>query len=544
MVSKLFLIITIVSGLVNVYAQPIYLSDFQYFTDSQSHGGGPFPGGNTFRYNNSSARDTLLGIVHTNDDLILPNYQQIEFYGPVSASGSITNTHSDHIFHQTVEAHADSFRFPTEETLNMVKAMADYTFIADTMLNRPGKQDTLIMTDLTFTPEGLLVEQWCYQIPPIQDDSPHADIYSSYHTHSIWEPDQKCGINSFHHFDFDPPPYSAALILDQFINTDSALIYIRGGQVRIRGEVSGQFSIITDEKTEYLRGDSSGLSDFCYNNIWLMSDVIYADSNPETGEVQPQTPNRLGLVSGANVIIANTPENGAWNQNSGESILVNAAIVTLSGSFISHYWQNSTTDYWHSHFGKGDDRGRIVESSIGDSIGNVTYITTGPADIRGSSILFGSLAVSKQISMRRNFVGPYNISPGIGYTSKLNYDTNLFNSPPPGFEYLVNPLNTTPIEPVSEILPEQSMYQNYPNPFNPTTMIEYEVKEQALVSLIIYDMGGRKVRTLVLKSQPLGKYQTVWNGRNENGRFVSGGIYIAKLQTGEHISTIKMVLVK
>ena len=73
--------------------------------------------------------------------------------------------------------------------------------------------------------------------------------------------------------------------------------------------------------------------------------------------------------------------------------------------------------------------------------------------------------------------------------------------------------------------------QNYPNPFNPTTNIIYQLKEAQNVSLIIYDVLGEKVKTLISQFQSAGQYTVSWNGQNDLGNKVKSGIYIYTLKT-------------
>jgi len=89
--------------------------------------------------------------------------------------------------------------------------------------------------------------------------------------------------------------------------------------------------------------------------------------------------------------------------------------------------------------------------------------------------------------------------------------------------------------------------QNYPNPFNPSTMIEYNIETAGHVSLKIYDVMGRLVRTLVDEYQEAGYangYNVLWNGLDNMGNQVSAGIYIYSLQSDNMITTKKMVLMK
>ncbi len=85
---------------------------------------------------------------------------------------------------------------------------------------------------------------------------------------------------------------------------------------------------------------------------------------------------------------------------------------------------------------------------------------------------------------------------------------------------------------------------NYPNPFNPQTTIAYSVKDPCPVSLEIYNAKGQRVRVLVDAIQPTGWYSEVWNGRDDNGRSVSSGVYMIRLRAGSYHSTKKMVLMQ
>ena len=86
--------------------------------------------------------------------------------------------------------------------------------------------------------------------------------------------------------------------------------------------------------------------------------------------------------------------------------------------------------------------------------------------------------------------------------------------------------------------------QNYPNPFNPTTTIKYQLPEASQVKLVVYNVLGQKVRTLVNKQMQPGYYQVVWDGRNDQGVQVSSGIYIYRFESDGLTRTMKMILMK
>jgi hypothetical protein len=97
----------------------------------------------------------------------------------------------------------------------------------------------------------------------------------------------------------------------------------------------------------------------------------------------------------------------------------------------------------------------------------------------------------------------------------------------------------THTETTKDLPADYSLSQNYPNPFNPSTKIEFRIPKAGLVSLKIYDLLGREVKTLVSEEMKAGNYTISFDASS-----LSSGIYFYTLNTGEFISTKKMVLLK
>ena len=91
---------------------------------------------------------------------------------------------------------------------------------------------------------------------------------------------------------------------------------------------------------------------------------------------------------------------------------------------------------------------------------------------------------------------------------------------------------------------DYSLNQNYPNPFNPTTQIRYELPRDGMVTISIYDLMGKSIKSLVNKVQPTGFRSVRWDGTNKFGEQVSAGIYLYTIQAGNFRQTKKMVLLK
>ena len=104
---------------------------------------------------------------------------------------------------------------------------------------------------------------------------------------------------------------------------------------------------------------------------------------------------------------------------------------------------------------------------------------------------------------------------------------------------------STGVNDPGEIVPREfALRQNAPNPFNPVTTIAFALPEQADVSLKVYNMAGRVVRTLVNGPEGPGTHSVVWDGRDEAGRTVASGVYFYRMDAGEFTERRMMVLLK
>lgn len=115
------------------------------------------------------------------------------------------------------------------------------------------------------------------------------------------------------------------------------------------------------------------------------------------------------------------------------------------------------------------------------------------------------------------------------------------------FDMLVVKLGQDPVSVnlTDDIFPTQNtLLNNYPNPFNPSTTINYALSENIHVSLKIYDMLGREIRTLVDQNESVGYKSINWNGRSNSGTRVSSGLYIYRIIAGEFIQSRRMLLLK
>ena len=88
------------------------------------------------------------------------------------------------------------------------------------------------------------------------------------------------------------------------------------------------------------------------------------------------------------------------------------------------------------------------------------------------------------------------------------------------------------------------LHGNYPNPFNPATTIRYELERPGVVTLRIYDVAGREVRTLINAGQTAGTHSTIWDGKDNSGRLAASGAYIVRLHAGARVASSRMVMIR
>jgi len=101
---------------------------------------------------------------------------------------------------------------------------------------------------------------------------------------------------------------------------------------------------------------------------------------------------------------------------------------------------------------------------------------------------------------------------------------------------------STEEEPIVPIVTE--LLGNYPNPFNPDTNIQFNMSEAGLVTIEIYNVRGQRIRSLVNDQFDAGTHSVIWNGRDDNGREVSSGLYLYIMRTGDYHSVRRMTLMK
>ena len=201
-------------------------------------------------------------------------------------------------------------------------------------------------------------------------------------------------------------------------------------------------------------------------------------------------------------------------------------------------------------------------SSLVDVVAFILLGRTNPADPRLDWNGNGAFGLDDVLALIRDIRAetcPQSTLAGHGGLDDEEYLAALSEQELEYVEEILNELDLQPEErqELTEVLadvggPSQlpgtySLAQNYPNPFNPSTTIRFTVPEGAgntPVSLVVYDLRGQIVRTLVEGVRNPGEHVVYWEGEDDSGRSVSSGIYFYRLRADGQALTRKMVLLK
>jgi hypothetical protein len=167
--------------------------------------------------------------------------------------------------------------------------------------------------------------------------------------------------------------------------------------------------------------------------------------------------------------------------------------------------------------------------------------TVGPLGVNGSNIFAGTTIYGVYVSIN-NGTSWEQRNEGLGnlYVRALCILNNYVFAGTENSLYRRPIGELTDIQPISNEVPNSfSLSQNYPNPFNPSTRIQFALPKSSFATLVIYDITGRELETIVGEQLNAGTYEADWNADK-----FSSGVYYYKLTAGRYTETKRMVLIK
>ena len=117
--------------------------------------------------------------------------------------------------------------------------------------------------------------------------------------------------------------------------------------------------------------------------------------------------------------------------------------------------------------------------------------------------------------------------------------------PPPDISYiLVQDTVTSVTKSDDRIFEKFDLSQNFPNPFNPATQFKVTVKEPSDVQITVYNTLGKEIKLLLSENLSAGEYTIHWDGKDNEGKYLTGGVYFIRMIAGDYHKTIKTILLK
>jgi hypothetical protein len=203
---------------------------------------------------------------------------------------------------------------------------------------------------------------------------------------------------------------------------------------------------------------------------------------------------------------------------------------------------------WNNTFHSGNDKGYFVQQTIDGGyiiIGtkrnssamenDVWLIKTNSDGNEEWNKVIGGSGIDYGFSGQQTEDGGYIIGGATNSYGNGEFDVWLIKTDSDG----VVEIESKPISPNT-----YNIHQNHPNPFNPKTTLHYDLPEDAMVNITIYDMMGRVIKTMVNSQQNAGFKSIQWDATNNQGQPVSAGVYLYSIEAGEFRQTKKMVLLK
>jgi uncharacterized repeat protein (TIGR01451 family) len=266
----------------------------------------------------------------------------------------------------------------------------------------------------------------------------------------------------------------------------------------------------------------------CGETVALSLAVSYDDGSPHAGNTATSLP--TGVALGASETTEpglSIPDNDATGVFS--EIVVSGTTSNVTANLnvdldITHTWIGDLRVTLRSPSGTDVILHDRTGSSLDDIVGNYPLTLTPEQSL--ATLIGEPLDGTWRLTVTDNAGQDLGTLNSWGLHDVVGYDCDAIVS--------VGPITVR----------RTTLHPNQPNPFNPVTTIQFELSTAGATRLEIFDVAGRRVRTLVDEPLPEGPHAVVWNGRDDGGRAVASGQYFYRLDAGAFHQTRRMTLLK
>ncbi len=263
------------------------------------------------------------------------------------------------------------------------------------------------------------------------------------------------------------------------------------------------------------------------DTTWIAATGIPAGASQNITGFISEDINVLALGGTANGAGISTDRGATWTEANtgltGDALKINSMFMMFALTKNGIYYTSlSTFTGWTPAVAAGDFR--ICTSDL----------------ISGKYYCFGN-NVGTSIDVNTSQIVPLSLNgiSGGAITSALLYGTNVFVGTETGGVFRSPLSSITSVNEKKELPNHCSLYQNYPNPFNPSTTINYQLSKTGRVRLMILNILGQEVATLMNEEQTAGSHSVVWNASGN-----ASGVYFYRLESGAQTVVKKLVLLR
>ena len=329
-------------------------------------------------------------------------------------------------------------------------------------------------------------------------------------------------------------PADANELINHVIENNISNIIFLSGDTHTSGIDNGQSSLFPELMSGPLDRSNSQLVSFMEElGMYIWNSGGHNENQSDYGNAY----GRISVIGGDSVILEAVTENG---NVIGRHVVQNGYLPPARAGVV------------------GPQRLEFGEIEVDGTAGILGFLVVNTSI---ETITIDSLNISGDpgfLAIPQSITTPFNVPPGekslvAVLFNPLSGDTSnaivsVYTNIGEGAIYEIS-LNGIGIE-VSTIynnsqnIDQFALFQNYPNPFNPITHINYFLPKQSNVKVVVFDLIGNKIKTLINMEQQSGFKTVEWNATNDIGKRVSAGIYFYDIQAGDFRKTRMMVLLK